>query len=109
LKGRLSRGPYEGRGAFPAFVRTCFGRVRVEVEGHPGGGELVVGARVQLLVGADGLVELLLADVTPGAHGIADRDDLERGHGTRYRHTTGRGAASYMGAERGEFEGKSTE
>jgi hypothetical protein len=67
------------------LARTSFGRVRVEVEGHPAGDEDVVsGARVQLLVGADRLVQLLLANVTPGAHRIADSDNLKRCHCASY-------------------------
>jgi hypothetical protein len=35
---------------------------------------------VQLLVGADGPVQLLLADVAPGAHRVADSNNLELRH-----------------------------
>lgn len=35
---------------------------------------------MQLLVGADGPVQLLLADVAPGAHRVADGNNLELRH-----------------------------
>ena len=61
-------------------VRTYSGGVWVEVEGHPGRAELVVGAWVQLFIRLDCQLKLLLANIAPGAHCVANSDNLELRH-----------------------------
>lgn len=63
-----------------ALVDAGFGGVRVEVEGQPGGGEGVFCVGVGGAVGGDSAFEFVLADIAPGADGVADDGDGEVGH-----------------------------
>ena len=57
-----------------------FWRTRVQVERHPCCGKGIVGLRVELLVGIDSLLELLLAHIAPWTDSIADDLDVKVGH-----------------------------
>ena len=63
-----------------AFVDAGFWGGGVEVEGEPGCGEGVFRVGVGGAVGGDAAFEFLLADVAPGADGVADDGDGEVGH-----------------------------
>ena len=64
---------------------TSFGSARIQIEGQPSSTELIVLSRMLLLICLDGLVQLLLADVAPGADRVAHDLDVEFRHGAKGR------------------------
>jgi hypothetical protein len=59
---------------------TCLRRVGIQVIWLPCCREGVIGARILFLVLRNGGLELLLPDITPGAHSVADDLDVELRH-----------------------------
>ena len=64
---------------------TSFGSARIQIEGQPSSTELIVLSRMLFLICLDGLVQLLLADVTPGTDRVAHDLDVEFRHGAKGR------------------------
>ena len=66
-------------------LHTHFWGAWIEVEWHPCCRELIVRARVQLLVGTDSLLEFLFPYVAPRANSVADNFDVELRHHAQSR------------------------
>jgi hypothetical protein len=77
-------------------LHTCLRRVRIQIIWLPCCREGVIGARILLLVLRNGRLQLLLPDIAPGAHSVADDLDVELRHPAESRFKHAKGKKDYM-------------
>jgi hypothetical protein len=75
---------------------ACLWRVRIQVIGFPCGRKSIIGAWVPLLVLRNGCLQLLLPNIAPGAHRVADNFDIKLRHVAKCRFKHARKERHYV-------------